>query len=287
MGCVYKPTRQEGDRRVKYQCYRIAFVDEHGRRVTEKAFRDKKASEELLRKREREVERRRAGLLVVRESDTSRKWPDVIELFCAELISRGSEPGGKHESEARRILTAVGEACNWSQIREARADGFRTYLADLTEAGRAPQTRKHHLALTRNFLNYCVAQGWLAENPIAQVKAPRTGQAGKVHRRRAFTSDELRHLLAKTPEPRRTVYLVAALSGYRRAELGRMEKRDLTPEGPHPRWHLRAEASKGSRMGIKDLAEAAWKLPPIFSMPATGSAPTGANRAEESGTCGA
>lgn len=42
--------------------------------------------------------------------------------------------------------------------------------------------------------------------------------------------------------------LVAGLSGLRKNELRQLEKRDLTPTGDHPTWHLRPEIVKGRRL---------------------------------------
>ena len=45
----------------------------------------------------------------------------------------------------------------------------------------------------------------------------------------------------------RLIYLVAGLSGLRKNELRLLEKRDFTPVGDHPTWHLRPEIQKGRR----------------------------------------
>ncbi|MFO0878158.1 MAG: hypothetical protein U0840_12480 [Gemmataceae bacterium] len=153
-------------------------------------------------------------------------------------------------SEARRIIFKVFEGCGWERLGDVRRDAFSDYLAAMAEAGKAPLTRKQHLAFARNLLYWCVDQGWLLESPLEGIEAPTVGHAGRRRLRRAYSDDELRRLLAATPEPRRTRYLIAALSGYRRKELRLMERQDLTPTGDRPRWHLRAEVSKNRRCDI-------------------------------------
>ncbi|MFO0880753.1 MAG: hypothetical protein U0840_25755 [Gemmataceae bacterium] len=252
MGSCFRPERDDlkTGKRVKYRKYRITWTDEHGDRCSQMAFRDKQASEALLARIERDVERRKAGLRVVEESHRQKPVADLVEEFARELVSRGSDPAGPHVSEARRIIVKVFEGCGWKRLGDVRRDTFTDYLAAMAEAGKAPLTRKQHLAFTRNMLNWCVDQGWLEESPLEGVEAPTVGHAGRRRRRRAYSDDELRRLLAATPEPRRTLYLIAALSGYRRKELRLMERQDLTPEGDRPRWHLRAEVSKNRRCDI-------------------------------------
>lgn len=258
---------------MKYRLYRIVWTDENGLRRSEMAFSDRAASEALLRRKEIEVERRKAGLPVVEEQHRRKPIAEVIAAFLAELVSRGSEPDGPHVKEARRILATVFQSCGWRTLADVRRDRFSEYLADLAQQGKAPNTRKQHLAFLRNFLNWCTEQRWIEENPIRDLKSPTVGQAGKKRRRRAYTDDEIRRLLANTPEPRRTIYFIALASGYRRKELTRIEKQDLTPIGEKPRWHVRATISKNRRLDVvpmvPDLAPvlaAAWeKLPTATS----------------------
>jgi integrase len=74
--------------------------------------------------------------------------------------------------------------------------------------------------------------------------------------------------------PRRTVYLIASLSGLRRKELRRLEKRDCTPTGEKATWHLRPEIDKAGRGDkIPMLPECAEILLPIWE-----SAPTPTSR---------
>ena len=64
MASIYKPTRidPETGERVKYRCWRVAYIDAQGVRKTAKGFKDKAATEALARKIEKDVERVKAGL---------------------------------------------------------------------------------------------------------------------------------------------------------------------------------------------------------------------------------
>jgi integrase len=249
MGSVYKPTYKDRDgKKKKRRKWYIAYTDHNDERQVEPAYTDKLASQKLLQRRETEAARRKAGLLVADEADRKRPIADCIEQFGRELVSRGSEPDGPHVKEAKRILACIAEACGWSTIGDIRQDRFTSYLADQAEAGRAPLTRNQHLAFLRNFCNWLVSQKWLPESPVASLKPARVGQAGRRRARRALTRDELSRLLAKAPEPRRSLYLIAALSGFRRKELRLIEKQDLDPTGTRPLWQVRATVAKNRRL---------------------------------------
>ena len=65
--------------------------------------------------------------------------------------------------------------------------------------------------------------------------------------------------LCETPK-RGMIYLIAGLSGLRRSEVARLEKRDVNLSGT-PTWRLRAEATKSRRQEIIPmLPEAAEKI---------------------------
>ncbi|MEA3367456.1 MAG: hypothetical protein U9R68_05010 [Planctomycetota bacterium] len=81
-------------------------------------------------------------------------------------------------------------------------------LARLKGEGLAAKTINEYLNAANAFLNWCVAQGRLPANPLANVQ--RTDQTAKARRRRALTLAEL-HRLLEAAGPRRLLYLVMEL----------------------------------------------------------------------------
>jgi hypothetical protein len=73
MASIYKPTRvdPETGERVKYRCWRIAYIDENGVRKSAKGYKDKAATEAKAREIEKNVERKKAGLPVAQETNKS------------------------------------------------------------------------------------------------------------------------------------------------------------------------------------------------------------------------
>jgi integrase len=71
--------------------------------------------------------------------------------------------------------------------------------------------------------------------------------------------------MAATPEPRRTVYLVASLSGLRRSELKKLQKCDCSPTGDNPRWHARPVVTKNKQpINLPMLADCAGAIRPLW-----------------------
>lgn len=246
MGSCFRPSRLDPatGKRVRNPRYRILWTDEAGARCSEMAYTDKQASLAMLDRKEREVARRREGLAVADVSKRAMPADDLIEAFGRELVSRGSEPKGGYVREMKQTLRMIFRGCGWTALGDIRRDELADWLARQAEAGRAPGTRTRYLACTHGLALWAVEQGWLAEDPLEGMKPPRVGEAGKRRRRRAFTREELLKIVEVAGERRGRVYLIAALSGYRRKELRLMEKRDVSPEGDRPKWHLRAECAK-------------------------------------------
>ena len=167
------------------------------------------------------------------------------------------------------------QECGWKTIDEVAPPAISQFLHQLQEQGRAPRTQNHYLAHLRQLLAWAVKpQGWLTKNAAEQIDAARVGAAGRRRLRRAYTADEWRRLLASAPPYRQTIYRVAAYSGLRRSELGRLQKQDCDPCGPNPRWKIRPDVTKngvGARLPM--LPECAAALQPVWEPLADPSSP--------------
>ena len=204
-------------------------------------------------------------LLGTSQQDRFRPFSELVDAYVDELVRRGSDPGGKHVSESRRIITAITSACGWKCLADIRADDFSTYLANQAKEGKRARTQHVHHTKITSFLNWCMEQNWLEENPIVRLRKVKVGSKGKRRLRRAYTNDEWRRLLEVAHEPRRTVYIVAAFSGFRRKELSLMQKRDCDPRGDNPRWTVRPEITKnGMGAELPMLLNCAAALLPIW-----------------------
>ncbi len=226
--------------------YRIAYINERGQRVNVPGFRDKQATLEKARKLERDAERARAGLPVAQAGRLHQPIGELTDLYLKEMERLGLSD--THVKETKRLLNRLWKECRWPSLASVRSDRLIEFLHQLKDAGRGPRTLNSYRDALRTFLEWCVGQNWLQENPIQRVKKARA-KGKKTKPRRAYTVEEFHRLLIASPR-HRDLYRVAGLSGLRKSELRGLEKRDLTPVGPSPTWHLRAEITKGRRKDV-------------------------------------
>src|SRR5262249_5871075 len=143
-----------------------------------------------------------------------------------------------HIYTTRTTLTRLFKLMGWPNLAAIRLEPFSTFLRGLTRSAR---TLNGFRATLYQLCQFCCSRGWLEANPLKHFKpAP----SKKVRYRRAYTLDEFRRLcLTNSGE----LYMVAGLSGFRRGELARMEKQDLSPYADPPCWHPRREITKARR----------------------------------------
>lgn len=149
-----------------------------------------------------------------------------------------------------RALKVLWRECTWSNLRQIRVDAFNVYLAKLQERGRGARTLNHYRECLHVFLSFCKDQRWIEIHPLEGHKKAR--EHTKKRPRRAYTLDEF-EALCTASKRHSMLYFVAGLSGLRRAELRKLEKRDLTPTGVNPTWHLRPEIAKSKRREVTPM----------------------------------
>lgn len=245
MGSIYRPTRKgENGERIKYKCYRIAYRDDRGVRVTEKAFKDKEASKALLRKRELEVERKKAGLRVEEEKKLKMPWHEIVAEYIADMdrIDRSKSHRKGTIGNLRRIQKGTG----WRCLADMKREDLIRFLNEKKKEGRAPKTLNHYVDKLCAFLNWVKEQGWIERHPFEGFKRTPIGD-DRPFRRRAFTKEEFLQI-TNLGGPHDLLYKVAGLSGLRYSELKRLERSDVDLSNPEqPVWRLRASATKGKR----------------------------------------
>ncbi len=227
--------------------YRIAYVNERGQRVNVPGFRDKQATLEKARKLERDAERARAGLPIADQQRRQQPITELMELWIAELERLGRSHA--HIQSQRRLLGKLWSACSWNCLAQLKVDDLDAFLTTLRYSGRGARALNSYRDALHAFLRFCQRRRWIEDNPLRDHPKAREPGGKKRRPRRAYTVDEFQALVA-TATRHKTLYLVAGLSGLRRSELRQLEKRDLTPTGPHPTWHLRAEIAKGRRKDV-------------------------------------
>jgi integrase len=193
-------------------------------------YSDKRATEQLLAKLERQAAQIHAGLIPPpAESDVLRRpLADWLTDYLAERQPHITpESFVRIEARLRRTLDEAG----WKRLADAQPGSLERYLAGLRAGGSSAGTANVYLRTTRTFIT------WLSRR--AKLLDPLTGlrgtneQADRRHVRRALTEAEFRLLveiaeasgevvLRQDGPARALLYLCAGYTGLRESELGRL-----------------------------------------------------------------
>jgi integrase len=204
---------------------------------------DKQVAQEKLRQIVRVRERERAGLGPSKAEQDAAK--QSVERCVREYIQikRGEHCDEKYVRELELKLLRLMRECEWSTLRDLTANSF--------EAWRARQPREEMSAKTLNEYRAAISGlcKWLepriGSNPMRSVRSIKA-LGDPRRKRRAFRPKELWQLVSVAGE-RGIVYLVAAFTGLRRGELGKIEWRDVHIDEEQPYISVRSSIAKNSK----------------------------------------
>jgi integrase len=130
------------------------------------------------------------------------------------------------------------------------------FLGELRQQGRSVQTHNHHLKSIKAFTRWLIRDRRNPTDPLAHLSRLNVSTARR-HDRRALTPDEFSRLIkaARTGgqiegvsgTDRAMVYLLAAYTGFRRAEIGSLTFQSLDLDGDPPTATVGASFSKRRR----------------------------------------
>lgn len=237
----------------------------NGRRITERAFADRPASEQLLASRLRESAREEVGLLDPYRKHRARPVVDHVVDFLAGVRSRNRTP--KHvevlQTRIEKALAGMG-ASTLGQVDLAHAEKF---LAGVLER-HSPKTRDHYASSLRQFGAWLEDADRWPRNLFARLK--RVSRPADAKRERlALTAEQLLALVAAAEQRplqqlvgvgpctreravaegrrRGTLYLFSALTGLRASECAGIRWCDLELTGDSPRVSPRPATTKARR----------------------------------------
>lgn len=99
-------------------------------------------------------------------------------------------------------------------------DDLASTVRDLRTAGLAESTISIVIGVTNRIYRYAARRlGWVGTNPVSLMLPSERPKPSQTQRRRLFEGTELEETLAAAPEPYRTLFTVAALTGARLSEL--------------------------------------------------------------------
>jgi integrase len=206
-----------------------------GRRVVETLFTDRRASEVRLQELITQAEQDMAGIGDRFREHRHRPLREHVEEYLSHCrhVGESRVHVANKESQLDRLIDGTGAA----RITDLEPNRVERHLQNLAKSGRVkvgdPSTDKglsarsvnQHRAAAIAFLEWCVQNNRTPDNPLKIVtKLDENRDRRRV--RRAFTADELSRLLEAAPK-RRSVYLIAVLTGLRRKELGGIRWSDV------------------------------------------------------------
>lgn len=136
---------------------------------------------------------------------------------------------------------------------------IRAWMVDMMERGLSPRAINRKLSCLKTFFHFLLKRGWVEQNPMLKIIAPKTGKALPVFIR----EEHLARLLDETPfaegfpgERDRMLMELLYLTGLRRAEAIQ-----LTPEAvDFHRMQIRVKGKGGKERIIPILPELAKRL---------------------------
>jgi integrase len=203
---------------------------------------DKRVAEVRLRDHIGEVEQESAGILAPKSyrlaalKDLAEHRKDYLADMQALRRSAG------HYANTEYRIGLLIKECRWKRLADVTADSFVTWR---NRQLHSPKTLNDYLGAASALLNWMKHNERIARNPLESVTTVDTS-GEKTRNRRAYTDAEFRRLL-KVADWRRMIYMMAAYTGLRRGELGKLLKGDLDLDAPIPVVNVRESISKDGK----------------------------------------
>lgn len=226
---------------------------------------DKQVAYAKLQKLVTEEEKTENGLLPPRSIRETAKTllSELLKEYIDRLVKLNRT--ARHVKNNRSRITQLCKDCGWKLLKDITPESFEAWRDN--HQNLSPKTLNDYLSITLTFLNWLVKQERLEKNSLRRVSMLAKHQ---VKPRRAFTDDELSRLLSVSPK-RRIVYLLAAYTGLRRAELKALQWGDVKVEGDKAWLEVRASTTKNRKSAVlplrKEIVDELLPLRPYWMKP--------------------
>jgi integrase len=313
---IYKPTRRTADgQRLPYDKFYCELRTADGRIMRLPGFENQRLTESLGRNVQRLIDCRASGETL--PQDTA-KWIETLPRQTTEVLARwgllkghtlaASQPLSKHAIDWIEGLRAKGvtakrlslleyrmekliDVCRitfWAQLTPDMLQQFFAAMRDGPD-GVNIRTRNAYVQTIKQFCIWMVREGRATQSPAIGFTGM-NAKGDRRHVRRAFSVDEIRHLLAAAetgkpwrgvPGPERAmIYRLAVETGLRAGEIAAITRQCFKLDDTPPTVELSAEFTKNRQYAIIELrpdtavvlkAFLAGKMPmaAAFNMPST------------------
>jgi len=241
---VYRPRRKIKGKTRLARLYRarLQLVGDAKVRDVSLHVTDKQVAEQKLRDMIRDLEKESVGMIApkAQRDAYSGLLQGLVNEYVADLKALGRS--GDHVRHVDKRLNRLLRECSWRTLRDATAEAFTRWRSQQSQA---PKTLNEYLAALSAFCTWLRKQGRMAGNPFLGVAKVDTRGKQRVQRR-ALSDEEVCALL-KSPEPRRTIYLLASHTGLRRGEINALRWDDFKLDDASPSVCVRAATNKNRR----------------------------------------
>ncbi|HZL37322.1 MAG TPA: tyrosine-type recombinase/integrase [Tepidisphaeraceae bacterium] len=209
------------------------YRDHNGKQIWVTGYTDKKETQRLADERENAARRIKLGDIdpAADSRRIERAKPSADHLAAFKASMQANARSDNHVAYTVRDVRLCIERAgitSASALTRAHVDQWRTFCRTVgypewhSPTGPAkPDSRKtvnRRVSSVRAFLNYLQETGAVERNILSRFKMLET-KGHETRHRRALTLDEAKALIEKTPDAhRRTLYLFALRTGFRRAE---------------------------------------------------------------------
>ncbi len=260
MASIFKRSRDKTRRR---SCWYIGYDDEKGTRRTKKGFTDKRSTEDLALEIEREVKRKKEGL--VNEDNEKRKVAadtPILEHIAAfeKSISRNS---GKHvKLTITRLKRLVADA-EMKVLGDIDIESIEAVLGDRLDSEEiGHRTYNHYVQAMHQFCTWLVPNRLVA-NPVLGMKRLNTDVDIR-HPRRALSQKEFANLIKSARESdvdiqcydgetRARIYTLSYMTGLRRKEIASLTPASFDLKANPATLTVEAACSKHRRKDVLPL----------------------------------
>ena len=261
MASIFKRSR---DKKRRQSYWYVSYDDENGRRRMKKGFTDRRATVELAEKLEREVRRRKEGLVDPDEERRRDARTSPIDTHLNDFEKSLAKNTSKHVKLTMSRVRRIVYGCEMRTLKELTAQSVEAFLLDFqSEEDLGHKTYNHYLQAVDSFCNWLVSRRLVIANPLVGIARQNT-EADVRRQRRALSIDEFDKLLDSARmsnlqiqcfdgEQRARIYTLSFLTGLRRKEIASLSKASFQLDAIPPTLTVEAACSKHRRKDVLPL----------------------------------
>ena len=249
--------------RKKSPTWWIRYYTPDGKRHKVKGYPDKKATESKAAELERRGIRLDAGLADPLDGHATTPLAEHLADYLRYSAAKGNT--GKHVGDQQTRVQACLDGCRFVKVGDVQPSAVLSFLDDLRKQGASIATANHYLTAVKGFTRWLWKDRRIHSDPLAGMSRLANGDTDIRHERRELAPDEFSFLLESTRKSCRAfrylsgpdrfaLYLTAAGTGLRAAELASLTPASFDLDATPPVVHLPALDSKNRKEAELPLA---------------------------------